>query len=441
VAVLAGGLLLAWPAALNGYPLLFSDTGAFLHQTLGPLMIWDKPWIYGPLLHVFHWRFSLWPAVLAQGLALSWLLWLVQRAVRGPREERMTPGAHLLLTAGLAALTAAPWFVALLMPDILAPMLVLALFLLASGMLSRTEMAGMLVLATLAIAAHLSHLPLAAALVLLLALLRRGWLPLVPLLAALALLLATNLVGHHRLAVSPYGATFLLARLQADGQATRTIQAECPDAGWYLCASADRLPMDSDDFLWAPDSPVNRDAEGQPRFLGGMLLAPEARAILAETLRREPFGVAWAMAANTLRQLGMADVGDTLGQEHLGTNVATRLKQGFPATEQARYAAGAQARGQLTALASPFLAPHRWVLLLGGAAALLAWRRAAAWGDRNRLALVLCVLVGITANAFATGALSGPHDRYQARIAWLLPLAGLLGWRPDGPKGLTSAGG
>ena len=36
------------------------------------------------------------------------------------------------------------------------------------------------------------------------------------------------------------------------------------------------------------------------------------------------------------------------------------------------------------------------------------------------------MLVGLGANAVATGALSGPHDRYQARIAWLLPLAALL---------------
>ena len=36
------------------------------------------------------------------------------------------------------------------------------------------------------------------------------------------------------------------------------------------------------------------------------------------------------------------------------------------------------------------------------------------------------MLVGVSVNALVTGALSGPHDRYQARIAWLLPLAGLL---------------
>jgi amidase len=77
----------------------------------------------------------------------------------------------------------------------------------------------------------------------------------------------------------------MLARLQEDGPATALLKARCPDAGWYLCAFTDRLPMPANDFLWAPDSPVNRDAAGKPRFLGGMLLAPEAGQIVAETLR------------------------------------------------------------------------------------------------------------------------------------------------------------
>ena len=61
--------------------------------------------------------------------------------------------------------------------------------------------------------------------------------------------------------------------------------------------------------------------------------------------------------------------------------------------------------------------------LLSSAPTLLTWWRAR--GGRQS-GLVLCVLVGIGANAVATGALSGPHDRYQARIAWLLPLVALL---------------
>ena len=36
--------------------------------------------------------------------------------------------------------------------------------------------------------------------------------------------------------------------------------------------------------------------------------------------------------------------------------------------------------------------------------------------------LAATILVAIVANAFACGALSGPHDRYGARVAWLATL-------------------
>jgi hypothetical protein len=53
--------------------------------------------------------------------------------------------------------------------------------------------------------------------------------------------------------------------------------------------------------------------------------------------------------------------------------------------------------------------------------------------------LALSVVLGVTANAFATGALSAPHDRYGARIAWLLLLPPLLatlnGWQRRGVEG------
>ena len=46
--------------------------------------------------------------------------------------------------------------------------------------------------------------------------------------------------------------------------------------------------------------------------------------------------------------------------------------------------------------------------------------------DRALATLAALALVALLANAFATGALSGPHDRYQARIAWLVLLAPAL---------------
>src|SRR6185437_14981033 len=68
-------------------------------------------------------------------------------------------------------------------------------------------------------------------------------------LAVLALL-AVNFAAFGRLAVSPYGNVFLLARVIYDGPGLRVLQRECPQAGWRLCAWRDRLPPSSDAFLW-----------------------------------------------------------------------------------------------------------------------------------------------------------------------------------------------
>lgn len=431
-AILGGAALLLWPALFNGFPLVFSDTGGFLHQTLGPLMLWDKPWVYGPLLHGFHWRVSLWLPLAAQGLLVSHLLWLAQRVLRGGA----TPGLHLGLCLAAALVTTAPFTLAMLMPDLFAPVVVLALFLLGPGRdgLRGAETVWLMVLTAVAIAAHLSHLPIAAAMVALafLAGLPRGRAladagrTALPVAAAVAILLATNAVGHGRAALSPHGATFMLARLQADGPAAAVIRARCPDAGWYLCAFADRLPMDANDFLWNPDSPVNRDAAGRPRFLGGALLSAEAGQIVGETLRTHPAAVLAAMLRNTLRQAVTAGVGDTLGQDHLAAALRPRIAEGFPRRELAAFDAGLQAQDRLAG-AVAWLAPvHAAALLLALPLLVLAgWR---VWGarDATALAFLVFVLVGVLANAAATGGLSGVFPRYQARIAWLLPVAALL---------------
>ena len=427
-AVLAGALLLIWPAIFNGYPLLFSDSGGFLHQTLGPLMLWDKPYIYGPFLHAFHWRISLWGPVIAQGLILSHLLWLTQRVVRG----HAAPLWHMGLCAFAVLATAAPFSAALLMPDIFAPIVVLGLFLLGFGGAALTwlERGYLVALVALGIAAHLAHLPLALGLWVIALLLRvwrypaRLFAMALPVVIAVAVLFVTNAIGHGRFALSPYGASFMLARLQEDGPATALLKARCPDTGWYLCAFTDRLPMPANDFLWAPDSPVNRDATGQPRFLGGMMLAPEAGQIVTETLRADPLGVARAMVSNTLVQLGSFGIGDTLDGAHFAVAIRPRIAEGFPARELAAFDQAQQAQSLLKDALTPLNPLYLLVVLL--ALPVLAW---AAWhGQGLALALALFVLAAVLGNALICGGLSAPHPRYGARIMWLLPVAAWLCW-------------
>jgi hypothetical protein len=431
VAILAGAALLTWPALLNGYPLVFIDTVSYLNHTTLPEVPWDKTQAYGPFLHLFHWQVSLWPAMAAQGMVASHLAWLAQRMARGAA----TPAAHVLVCGALGALTSAPWFLATLMPDAFTALAPLCLLLLAFGGLSRAEAAWVALLGALAVAAHLSHLPVALAMLALVALLARRVGPLaraaLPVGLAVAFLLAANALAFGRATLSPHGAVFLLARLQGDGPAAAVIRARCPEAGWHLCAFADRLPMDSDEFLWDGTSPLNRNADGSPRPMGGVAGAAEARDIVAATIRDRPVEVAAAMLHNTLSQLGLVRVGDTLGNEHLALSARRPIASAFPPDELAAFDAGAQMRGELPARAAPFLAPHLPVLGLAVAAALwLGWRAARA-RDLPRGALLAGALLAVLGNAAVTGALSKPHHRYQARIVWLLPAVVLLaGWPP-----------
>lgn len=427
-ALLGAAALLLWPAVLNGYPILFIDASSYLMHTITGQAPWDKTAAYGPFLALFHQGVTLWLSVIGQALILSAMLWMAQRVALG----RVAPWGHLALAAGLAALTSAPWFVATIMPDVFTPLVVLSLFLLGFGedRLTRAEMLFAGAIGALGIAVHLSHLPTACALVVLVLLLRRRVGPALraalPILAAILFLLGANWHAFGRATLSAHGSVFLLARLQADGPAVWTLRDRCPAAGWHLCGFIDRLPMDSDLFLWNPQSPPNRDAAGNHRLTGSELLAPEAREIIAATLSTYPLQVFWISLGNWMEQQSKVRIGDTFDNVDLVDFAEKFLSRGFPPREQAAFAAGAQMRGDLPRLAAPFVVIHDIVLVLAVPLAFLGWWRLAAARDAPRLGLLLCVLVGLTANAFVAGALSKPHHRYEARIIWLLPMAAAL---------------
>ena len=119
-----GAALLSWPAFVNGYPIVFSDTAGLADMALAPTMGWDKPWVYGPVILLLHWVVSLWGVVAGQAVAVSAMLWLVARG--GGRGWAVA--APVGLCAVLAVGSALPWFVPFVMPDVLAPVVVLCLY-------------------------------------------------------------------------------------------------------------------------------------------------------------------------------------------------------------------------------------------------------------------------------------------------------------------------
>ncbi|MGG5822251.1 hypothetical protein [Falsiroseomonas sp. HW251] len=412
-AIVLAGLLLAWPAAWNGYPLVFADSGTYLGQALIGYLGWDRPPHYSLFLHLLHWRVSLWAIPVAQGLITAHLLALVLRAL-----ERPGPWPLLIGALGLAVATGLPWLVAQIMPDLFTGLLVLALWLIGFGWrdLSRVERAYVMLLACGAAALHLTHLPIGLGLALVggIAAGRAGVAGRMaaPVLIGMIAVVAANAAGHGRVSLSPFGAVFMGARLLEDGPALRTLDADCAVQQWRVCAMRAELPMAANYFLWLPDGPLQR-------LGGGKAWAAEAGEIVSRSVSREPGTVALTVLDNAARQFVMLGTGDGLEAWRGEPGPEPIIARFFP-RELDAYAASRQSRGLLQGDVAQFLPLHvalAWASLF--LLPMLAW----VWRARAAGALCVLVLAAALGNAAVTGGLSGVNERYQGRLAWLFVFA------------------
>ncbi len=413
--------MLLWPAMLNRYPLVFSDTGTYLSQVIERHLGWDRPVFYSLLILPLHLTLTTWPVIAAQaGLTL----YVLAAALRGfAGTARLLPATVALLSV----VTALPWVTSELIPDFTTALdtILLALLVIVPARFPRWERCGFALMAAALTAMHQSNLPLAVGLVAVLLPLR-GWLggtrpfgrrgmllALAPAAGALCALSTVNLITRGSVSPSPYGSIFMLARSLEDGPAMRTLERHCPASGWRLCAvlTAGR-PESADTFLWQPDSTLYR--AGGPRRLSA-----EAGMIVATAIREQP-GVMLRMALrNTLHQLGMVATGD--GLNAWPDTVTPVIHRDFPAAEARRYDAARQTGGRL-GVPQWFQDVQHAALLLGALATLAALGLMI---GRGQPAAGLCaaILVCLVGNAAVTGALSGPHDRYESRVAWLVVFA------------------
>jgi len=431
LAICGAAALLLWPAWRNGMPLIFSDAADYIWVSIEPARRQLRPvaygWLIAPLIQPpVVAAVGLWAVVAAQALLLAWLCRLLFR-VFAPRLAPPLP--YLAAMAVIAASTAAPWFASWLMPDVLTAPLVLAIVLLAMGgaAISRRERVGLALVLVASAGAHLTHVPTALGAITALALIRLlrrdagiSWRALLGATLALPLALALNIAatwwGTGRAELSAGANVFAAAPLVAAGLVQETLAATCPRPGWTLCAEIDRLPRDAEQFLWNPQSPIWRDQD----FL---TLDPELGEIVRATLARHwPQALAngLARAARQFVTVGAADG----THAWLAREVAIRFGLLLGPEVEASIRASRQVREEVAQWQPAPLAGPIALAALAALVLLVALDRATR--RPALLALLAAILAAAVANAVAVGLGGAVHDRYQARIAWLFPLALLV---------------
>ena len=411
--LLGAAPLLLWPAVLNGYPLVFADTGTYVSQAVNHYLGWDRPPFYSLFLLPLHMKITTWPAIAVQALLACWVISIVGRVlVRGWPDWMIVPVA-----AAMACLTPLPWTVSELSPDFLTPLMVLglALLLLVPDRLARWEQFGLIATTALGVAAHLSNLPIAAILLCILLPVRPSLAPLAGPALGVVALVSVNLIAGRGFAIAPYGNVFFLARVIADGPGRDIMRADCPLSAWRLCPYTDELPDTADDFLWAQNSPLY--AAGGPKQV-----STEADAIIVAAMSAEPFREAAAFAANGGEQFWRFATGD--GLRPWPREVTPWIVRDFPRAEVARYMAARQTRG--LPLVPGWMQRLHLAVSISSILMCLVLLVAPNCRGSPRSGLLVAALLGIVGNAIVCGGLSGPHDRYQSRVMWLPELvAGL----------------
>ncbi|EIG62706.1 hypothetical protein [Bradyrhizobium sp. WSM1253] len=420
LAAVALPLLMIAPALWNGYPLLQWDTGGYLARWYEGYLVPSRSTVFGLYLHYGE-SFGFWINLAIQSLATLWLLQLTLRVL-----SMMQTFLFVAISLLLILSTALPWLASMLLTDIFAGLSVLSLFLLVVGSqrTSTLEKISLFVFTAFAAATH------SATLGVLLGLCVAGWM-MRPFLrarlpvAGLAQASLTIVVGglmlvsaNHALsgkwAWTPGGTGVAFGRMMQDGIVARYLNDHCPREKLKLCPYRDQLPATADEFLWGK-SMFNTLG----RFEG---MNDEMGAIVVGSLADYP---AWQAGA-ALRALGRQLLHVATGEGTNGWIPHTRgiIERYIPSQAAPMRAARQQHWGLDFAYVNWLHVPVALASMLA-LVVLLAHALAIRRLDDLTL-LAATVTLALLGNAFICGVISGPHDRYGARMAWVATFVVLM---------------
>jgi hypothetical protein len=434
--VLLGALVLCLPAIWNGFPLVYSDTGAYLATAFEGKVPLARPTGYGLFVRYTAVGGQLWLTLLAQGLLMAGLLWRTVRVTLPNADARRVYPVAYGVAVGL---TGVAWYAGQLMPDILTGLVALAFFLILFD--RQAKWWGRLIYAFLAYwfcFAHYSHMALLLGLAGFAAC-AWGWQALrkrpkafsggrigMAALPAVMALLSFYYVNHAhgygwRMTRSAH--VFTMARLSETGMLRDYLHETCAEQHWSLCPYADSLPATAAAFIWNDDSPFKKTGYWENS-------KPGYDSLLADFFNRGKYRIAYGKAAmkSGFAQLFELSVGEGVTPYNENSSPYKFFERAMPSKIPA-YVASKQFERVFS------FGWEKWllwitmvvasVLLLGvGIVQRRQWTRPLRW-------FAVIAVLSYVANAVLTGALANVYARLQARIAWLIPLACcllLLAW-------------
>jgi len=454
-------LLFLWPAIYNGQPLFSPDTSAYIRGfdagvvwLSGRTTVWTT-WAsklrapqeaaddstaeqvksfqspafilagrsvsYGALLYLGELLGGLWASIAIQAAAALAAVSLTLRHLK------LFSWPKLVLTAVTLGLASSlPFFTSFLLPDVFAGLALLAAAnLLALGhRLTRWELVFWISILAAAVVFHPSHLAivvvlLAAAIIARLLSTKISRAGIVALTLAAGIGFASEivfaLVVQKVLGVQISRPPLIMARMVADGPGASYLYKKCPQVGLVACEFVDRLPSNSDAFLWdtSPTTGIYATLPIEKR----RELGNEQFRFAAAVLAYDPVGQITASFNDAFQQLRMVGLSDFL-------SAAETVFPRLPRVHAERMARSSLWRKdfpiEIFSALTIFAAILSFVFVC--VTLIMHWKAVSV----EQKIFCFVILLGEVSNALICGALSGPHERYQVRLTWLIPVVALL---------------
>ncbi|MEO0487323.1 MAG: hypothetical protein AAF092_15565 [Pseudomonadota bacterium] len=470
------GILLMWPALYNGHYFWFSDSigylsgasrglvaatglestvGAALNATgaindapppvpadgtaatataaaaeAGPRIVaGGRSVYYGMLIYLPTFFGTLWVSVVLQmAIVLAATLVALGPIFKGAREYALGTLALVGLT------TSAGFFVVYLMPDIFLAAMILSFGSLMAFWKQHGWGARLFLLAIIFAACifHKAHIAVLGCSLLVYAaghivfarnvsrLLAPAAITAVTLVVATVMTAAVPMAIERFLGAKTVDPPFPLVRVVTDGPGESYLRDTCPELGHVLCDHLDKLPQGMDEFLWAEHGVYKSLTPQQKIELGedqvGFVLA---------AFRHDPMGQLIATSTNIVDQLISFDVTEFAVFDAILDAIENRLPPEIGESAVKSRIAGHVFPLELvsTLQAIVVIASALYILYV----LVMDKRARAEVSSVEGLKPFLYVLaIGLALNAMISGAVSEPHDRYQARIIWLIPLTSFI---------------
>ena len=354
--------------------------------------------------------------VAAQTLMVAYTVVLFLRAIAPELSSKW----FFAITGFTALFTAAPWYGGFAMPDILGAGALLSTIMLFHyrSTLNIAERLAIIAITAFAITAHPSNVLLIVGIsgfcgsLMLLKDVRAKtpfssmpsylWAG-APLALGLAAMLAVSFIGFGQASVTPKRYPFALARSVTDGPALWHLEEHCDTYNYTVCEVFDEIPVGVGEFLWEKTGLRYRATPEQMD-----LIRAEEMIIVQRAAREYPMAQFRKAAYNTYRQIVRVGIPGIIYGSRIEQTGAADWRLAVAAPEGSWFIQPLETLQIAT------------IYLSFGILAFLGLRANALSGSEWRLLALL--VVALLGNAVICGVLSGPADRYQGRLIWLIPL-------------------